>query len=634
MDKKAYSAGMVPESDCISDLLRGRSQASPASIALMRVDGDFLTYESLYDVLKQVAHQLGEFGLGRNDRIALVLPDGLEMAAAFLAITGCATCAPLNPAYRNEDFEFYLSDLDARALVLMAGQDSPSRAVAQARGIPVLEIQPRERGGGAFGLIATDSHLPQRAAVEFSQPDDVALVLHTSGTTSRPKLVPLTHRNLSASARHIVSTLNLTPVDRCLNIMPLFHIHGLIGATLSSITVGASVICTPGFLIGQFFKWVDYFRPTWYTAVPTMHQAILAQASENASIIDTCPFRFIRSSSSALPPSVMLEMERVFSAPVIESYGMTEASHQVASNPLPPKTRKPGSVGPAAGPEVAIIAENGDQLDAGNGGEIGIQGPNITGGYENNPQANAAGFVKGWFRTGDQGYLDQDGYLFITGRIKELINRGGEKIAPREIDEVLMAHPKVQQAVAFAVPHPSLGEDIAMAVVPKAGCQLEETELRQFVAGRLPQFKVPSRIVLVSDIPKGSTGKIQRIGLADQLASKLAADYEPPASYAEELVASIFAQVLSRDIVGRYDNFFALGGDSIGATQVASRLREALGMEIAISVLFQSPTPAMLGREIERLNAEQGTDGLAVELEKLSPEELSRILNRSPESEH
>jgi acyl carrier protein len=242
--------------------------------------------------------------------------------------------------------------------------------------------------------------------------------------------------------------------------------------------------------------------------------------------------------------------------------------------------------------------------------------------------------VKGWFRTGDQGYLDQDGYLFITGRIKELINRGGEKIAPREIDEVLMAHPGVQQAVAFAVPHPSLGEDIAVAVVSKASCQLKETELRQFVAERLPQFKVPSRIVFVSDIPKGSTGKIQRIGLADHLASKLAANYEPPVGYAEELVASIFAQLLLRDTVGRHDNFFALGGDSIRATQAASRLQEALGMEIRISILFQSPTPAMLGREIERLKAEQGTDGLAMELEKLSPEELSRILNRSPGDEH
>jgi acyl-CoA synthetase (AMP-forming)/AMP-acid ligase II len=361
-------------------------------------------------------------------------------------------------------------------------------------------------------------------------------VLHTSGTTSRPKIVPLTHRNLCSSARHIASALSLTPADRCLNVMPLFHIHGLIGATLSSITAGASLVCTRGLLTHRFFEWIDQFQPTWYTAVPTMHQAILASAAASTAIIARRPLRFIRSSSAALAPKLMQEMERVFGAPVIESYGMTEASHQMASNPLPPRARKPGSVGLASGPEVAIMEEKGELLPSGQTGEIVIRGPNITLGYENNPEANATAFANGWFRTGDHGYLDGEGYLFITGRIKEMINRGGEKIAPREIDEVLMNHPGVRQAVAFAVAHPTLGEDIAAAIVAQDGQTPTEMELREFVARHLPAFKVPSRIVSLNEIPTGPTGKIQRNRLAEQLAKQLVVLFEPPTEGLEKLV--------------------------------------------------------------------------------------------------
>jgi acyl-CoA synthetase (AMP-forming)/AMP-acid ligase II len=405
--------------------------------------------------------------------------------------------------------------------------------VAENRGIPILELEPdNDSPAGIFALRAR--HPKQQAAAQsgmavpgmavprVAEPgmagnDDVALVLHTSGTTSRPKIVPLTQANVCASAAHIQASLHLGPEDRCLNVMPLFHIHGLIGVMLASMAAGASVVATPGFDAIKFFSWLDEFQPNWYSAVPTMHQMIVARAPRNQEVVDRARLRLIRSSSAALPPQVMADLERVFRAPVIESYGMTEAAHQMASNPLPPRARKPGSVGVAAGPAIAVLDDEARPLAPGQTGEIAIRGPNVTPGYENNPDANRQAFTKGWFRTGDQGYLDPEGYLFITGRLKEIINRGGEKISPREVDEVLLDHPAVQQVVTFALPHPKLGEEVAAAVVLRDGQKPTEKELREFALQRLADFKVPSRIVFLQEIPKGPTGKLQRIGLAQKL---------------------------------------------------------------------------------------------------------------------
>jgi acyl-CoA synthetase (AMP-forming)/AMP-acid ligase II len=238
---------------------------------------------------------------------------------------------------------------------------------------------------------------------------------------------------------------------------------------------------------------------------------------QNASVIAAHPLRFIRSSSSALPVPVIAELEAAFGAPVIEAYGMTEAAHQMASNPLPPARRKPGTVGPSAGPEIAIMADDGTLLGAGATGEIVIRGDNVTSGYESNPKANAEAFVNGWFRTGDQGVLDAEGYVSITGRLKEIINRGGEKISPREIDEVLMEHPCVLQVVTFGIPHAKLGEEVGAVVVLREGMEATEQQLREFVAERVADFKVPRKLLFRDEIPKGATGKLQRIGLAQKL---------------------------------------------------------------------------------------------------------------------
>ena len=474
-----------------------------------------LTYEALRAVVAATVASLNAFGVGRNDRVAIVLPNGPEMAAAFLGIASGATSAHLNPAYRTDEFEFYMSDLRASALVVEVGSSSPAIAAANKLKIPILTLAPEPtRGAGAFALYG--GAIGTAVNPGFAEAADVALILHTSGTTSRPKIVPLTQANVTRSADNVARTLELAEADRGLNVMPLFHIHGLIAGFLAPLSRGGSVYCTPGFNALKFFAEMKDAKPTWYTAVPSMHQAILTRAGRNRDVIARHPLRFIRSSSSSLPPQVIGELESTFHAPVIEAYGMTEASHQMASNPLH-GVRKPGSVGVAAGPEVAIMDESGKRLAAGQIGEIVIRGDNVTAGYENNPKANAEGYVEGWFRTGDQGVIDADGYITLTGRLKEIINRGGEKISPREVDEALMDHPAVLQVVTFAVPHDKLGEDVAAAVVLREGAAATEQELRGFLSERIAAFKTPRTILFLAEIPKGATGKLQRIGLAQKL---------------------------------------------------------------------------------------------------------------------
>lgn len=484
-------------------------------------DRDWLSYGGLRNLAVQVTETLHGIGIGRGDRVAIVLPNGPEMATAFFTIAHVATTAPLNPAYREEEYDFYLNDLKAKALVVADDYDGPAIAAARKIGVAIVRLSfDAADPAGTFTLAcdtalgASDTNAPEE--------DDVALILHTSGTTSRPKIVPLLQSNVYASAHNILKSLALTPQDRCLNVMPLFHIHGLIAAVSASLAAGAQVSCAPGFNALRFFSQLEAVKPTWYTAVPTMHQAILARAGRNSEIIENANLRFLRSSSASLPAPVMQALVATFGAPVVEAYGMTEATHQMCCNPLPPRAQKPGSVGVAAGPEVRIADEAEDRLlDPDSTGEIVISGSNVTPGYEGNPAANESAFFmaegKRWFRTGDQGAFDEEGYLNLTGRLKEIINRGGEKISPLEVDAVMLSHPEIAQVVCFAVPHDKLGEDIAAAVVLKEGSTLGEKAIRDFTAQHLADFKVPRSVVLLDEIPKGATGKIQRIGLAEKL---------------------------------------------------------------------------------------------------------------------
>jgi len=477
---------------------------------------DWMRYGDLKALTNSVRSVLRGAGVGAQDRVAIVLPNGPEMAAAFIAVAQSATTAPLNPAYKEDEFAFYLEDLKARAIIVEAGYDGPARAAADRFGMTVIELTP----SGPAGHFTLSTDVTGDAGDAAPTAENIALILHTSGTTSRPKIVPLLQSNVAASAQNVAASLTLTADDVCLNVMPLFHIHGLIAAVSASLAVGASISCAPGFDALKFYGWLEEVDPTWYTAVPTMHQAILARAPRNADIIKNARLRLLRSSSSSLPGPVMTQLADTFGAPVVEAYGMTEAAHQMCCNPIEAGRQKPGAVGLPAGPEVRIAHEIENRLIDGVG-EISISGPNVTPGYEANPEANEKNFFeadgKRWFRTGDQGMFDEDGYLSLTGRLKEIINRGGEKISPLEVDGILSDHPAVGQCVTFAMPHPKLGEEVAAAVVLKEGQEATDRDIRDFAGERLAAFKVPRKILILDEIPKGATGKLQRIGLAEKL---------------------------------------------------------------------------------------------------------------------
>ena len=503
-------------SDTLKSLLQSHVDTAPAIGAPER---DWLSYGALRTLADTVSASLHSAGIGRGDRVAIVLPNGPEMAATFITIAQTAVTAPLNPAYREDEFAFYIDDLKAKAVVLMAGDDGPAFAAARKLGVAILRLSVDKNAPAGQFTLQTDA----TGTCDQSAPDasDVALILHTSGTTSRPKIVPLLQSNVAASAHNIAHSLALTSDDRCMNIMPLFHIHGLLAAVSATLATGGQVWCAPGFDALRFFGWLRDSDPTWYTAVPTMHQAILSRAPRNADIIDAARLRFLRSSSASLPGPVMEKLFETFGAPVVEGYGMTEAAHQMCSNPLKPGTQKPGAVGLPAGPEVRIADEVEPVLTDGGVGEVVISGPNVTPGYEGNPEANAKNFFeadgKRWFRTGDQGTFDADGYLTLTGRLKEIINRGGEKVSPLEVDGVLSAHPAIAQVVTFALPHPKLGEEVAAAVVLREGEAISDRDVRDFASARLADFKVPRKVIILDEIPKGATGKLQRIGLAEKL---------------------------------------------------------------------------------------------------------------------
>ena len=478
-------------------------------IAITSESSSPLKFVDLKSLIERISKQLSGNGINNKDRAAIVLPNGPYMATSFLAISSYMSAAPLNPNYKSEEFEFYLEDLKPKIVIVEKNSKNPVVEVANKLKIPVCEIKSDGNNlSGDFNLFekSSDYVLPAE--------DHEALVLHTSGTTSRPKIVPLTNKNIFSSADNISKSLNLTDKDHCLNIMPLFHIHGLIAVLAASMKVGASVCASSGFNALKFLDNAKREKITWYSGVPTMHQAILMRADKNLETAKQLNLRFLRSSSASLPPAVFEKLNDVFNCPVIEAYGMTEATHQMTSNPLPPKSQKPGFVGIPAGPEVCIMDTNNKILNQGEEGEVCIRGENVTTGYENNPDANKNSFSNGWFRTGDQGYFDKDGYLKISGRLKEIINKGGEKISPLEVDNILMDHPNIEQAVCFGYEDKMLGEDIATAIIIKEGMKCTEDDIKIYANEKLAKFKIPKKIFFVNEIPKGATGKLQRNTLA------------------------------------------------------------------------------------------------------------------------
>jgi acyl-CoA synthetase (AMP-forming)/AMP-acid ligase II len=472
--------------------------------------GIHVTYDSLRQQVLTMANALASAGIRRGDAVAIALPNGLPAIVSFLAASIAGTAAPLNPAYPYEEFHFFLGDTNARILLCPPVGAEFVRTAAKDRSVPVFSVEMNEHGD--VSMVGA----PSGATATAPAPDDIALVLHTSGSTGRPKRVPLRHFNLAVSSANIANTYALTEEDVALCIMPLFHIHGLIGSTMATLLTGGTVVVPTKFNALSFWRTVRENRVTWYSGVPTMHQLLLARAQHKPAEADT--LRFIRSCSAPLSAELIHKIEGLFGVPFVEAYGMTEAAHQMTSNPLPPRHRKAGSVGVGIGLRISIMDAEGNHLGTNHRGEIAIQGANVFRGYENNTEANARAFVNGWFRTGDQGFLDSDCYLHLTGRIKDIIIRGGENIAPHEVDEILLRHPAVAAVVTFGCMHPTLGEEVAAAVVLHERHGATESELIQHCRKQLAEYKCPKKIYLVESIPTTATGKIRRRAVAAVLA--------------------------------------------------------------------------------------------------------------------
>lgn len=575
----------------IYKLLQKKAEEFPNKVALQSPGKKDMNFFELNQKIVELRKIFASLGLKRGDRVAMVMPNGIPMITVGLSLMSFASLAPLNPKYKKHEFDFYLSDLKPKALLVSRGQDSPAREVARSLGISILEID--ENNLSIFGEKENFSE-----EIILAEENDIALVLHTSGTTSRPKIVPLTQKNISISAQNTVKTLQLDSSDKCLNVMPLFHIHGLV-VSLATLISGGTLIRPENFVADEFFSWLDKYQPTWYTAAPTIHQAIIKEAQKNN--LENIKLKKIRSSSAPLSKEIIGSLENIFSAPVLESYGMTEAALQITSNQMSPGKRKPGSAGKADGPYLKVVNESGEEVATGEVGEVLIKGENVINAYENNPLANEESFQDGWFRTGDLGYLDEDGYLFITGRLKEMINKGGEKISPREIDEVMMQHEAVYQALSFSVPHTSLGEEVGVAIILESGFNITSVELQKFVREKLADFKVPQVVVFVSEIPKGPTGKLQRIGLYEKLKDmNLIKNIEETSSLgspSEDLMLKIWQEVLEQENFSMDDNFFEWGGDSLRAQALVDMIKKN-GYEIEIDDIFNCPNVRTLLAQI------------------------------------
>lgn len=616
----------------IAALLRERAQRHPANVALLASDRTPLTYGTLWSRVESLAIAFAAAGMPVASRVALIHANGVDAAVAFLAIASRAACIPLNPQLQSDELRFLLQDAGVHCVVVAGDDQSAARQIVRDLRLTLIELSAHVDGQAGASCVSMPPSTPVPSVTDvrttYAKPEDVALVLHTSGTTARPKLVPLTQANLLASARSIATTLALTAADRCLNVMPLFHVHGLIGNLLAPLAAGASVICEHAFAPPPFFRALRDLAPTWYSAVPTIHQAVACHAEESGWDPTAGRLRFVRSSSASLPPATLRALERSLGVPVIEAYSMTEASHQMTSNPLPPGARKVGSVGLPAGAEVAVIGPEGKHLPRGTVGEVVVRGPAVMAGYGGDPRLTQEAFVAGWFRTGDLGRLDDDGYLFIAGRVKEIVNRGGEKVSPREIDEALLECAGVAQAAAFGVPHPTLGEDLVAVVVPMPHAHLDEPTLRAHLFNHIAANKVPTSIVAVAEIPKGPTGKVQRSALAAKLAHLFKPPYVAPGSELERRIAAHFGTLLRHDRVGAHDNFFSLGGDSLKGTQLMVALQSELGIALPATTVFHHPSVAALARVVEQALTEVQAHeaALAEEIAALSDEEVAALL--------
>jgi acyl-CoA synthetase (AMP-forming)/AMP-acid ligase II len=565
-----------------------RCMGAPAVLAARR---DPLGYERLSAEVERALASLAAMGIGRCCRVAVAVPDGAEAFVLMLSLMSGAVCVPCNPAESAAWWTAMLPRLRAAALVAPAGADIAAVVVARSLGMQVVRLTPR--GGGEAGTfdLRAETVRPTVAPVP-AMPEDVAIVFQTSGTTATPKLIPVTQAQLVARAW----AQPIDAADRSLMVAPMFAAGPVAHSMLSPIAAGASIAFPDGIDEAAILRAIAELRPTCFSANPALLRA-LAERRASETPPSSHALRYIRTAGSPLPESLQRQAEQMWGVPVIQGYGISEAG-TVAGNPLPPRQRKADSVGVSVGPPFAIVDEGGADVGPGATGEVVVRGPGVMSGYEGDPEANRTAFRDGWLRTGDLGYRDGDGYLFLVGRVKELVDRGGFKVSPAEVDAALMRHPDVAEAAAFGVPHPRLGEDLAMAVVVRAGRTVSPQQLREFALSELAPHKVPTSFVFVAALPRNARRKVDRAALARDHATAARDEFVAPRTAEEALVVASFAAVLGIDRVGVGDNFFALGGDSLRGAQAIARIGDALGLDLAVSNLFRWPVAGDLAAAI------------------------------------
>lgn len=596
----------------IAALIATRARTHASHPAVETPVGEVLGYAGLADHVARVFTGLVNARIPtrrRRPRIAIVMPNGVELSIALLAASIAGEAAPFNPVSTATELDVYFRDTGVDAVLLRADDNGPAVAVAEAARLPLLRLSPRLE---IAGFEAPACELPQVA------PEDVALVLLTSGSTGRPKIVPLTHRNLCTSASDVARSLELTESDRCLTMWEQYHIGGLVDLLLAPLAAGGCVILTSGFDADRCFALVRSHRPTWFQAVPTTLNELVFRARQRGLSPRPNSLRLVRSVAAALAPALMEEVEALFGVPVIQTFGMTEAGPLIASTGLSPADRLPGSVGRSCGPEIRVVPGETRSAQGQAIGEVAIRGDNVFGGYENDDEANRRAFREGWFFTGDTGYLDDAGNLFLAGRIKQLINRGGEKVNPQEVDDALLCHPAVAEAATVAVKHRTLGEDVAAAVSLKAAATADD--LRAFLTGRLAPFKIPAQILVLDRLPRNPVGKLDRIAVSGMIeAARSERGHVAPRNALEELLAGIWARELGIPSVGIHDDFAVLGGDSLSSVRIMLALESAIGVRVPEHVFANAST-------IARIAAALAAAGITAGQEVVSDAAIASLL--------
>lgn len=595
----------------IHQLIERQAGVRPTAEAMAAPDGPALSYLDLWHYVSNSVGRLRQAGFGPGDRVAVAVPNGLRLAAVVLGVAAGVTAVPVNLELTESELGVLFAATRVRAVAVQAGGCDAARAavaLAHRLDLAVVELAAPQPGIGQHA----PEYLNRPGPGRLPRPDDIAVILMTSGTTSQPKAVPLRQDDTCAQACRWGAAYQLGPGDRCLSTSPYYHLAGLVAGLLAVLATGGSILCTTGFVAGEYFRWMDAYRPTWCTALPALHQALWAGAAEHREVVARCPLRFLRTGSAPTPPEVQARLEQAFGVPVVGNYAMTEVS-PITVCPLEPGRNRPGSAGLPFGTEIRIADETGGPVAPGAPGEILVRGGNLMRGYDNDPEADRHAFRGDWFGTGDLGYVDADGYLFVTGRLKEIINRGGQKVVPLEVDQTLERHPAVARAVAFAVPDPRLGEDVVAAVVLRPGQAVTAQELRAFAARTLAPFKVPRRVVLVSEIPRTALGKVRRSELAAQLGLTGSTRSVPggerfcsPRTPTERVLTEIWAEVLGLERVGVRDDFLELGGDSLMAVTVFAAIEARLGRRLSLAALLQHGTIEELAAHLDRAPRQPG----------------------------